>query len=161
MFQMLLLQESWKDLFLLHLSQWAIPWDLGHLLSSRQSQLVLSTDSPFMSDDHLVDMEIKTMQVSALSGISETRNIAPSYINPPFLSYFKEIMCRFRQISPDGTECGCLKAIVLFKPGTYGQINLSKRINSIIGIFLNDLQRRMGWQISIPWKCCKIKRNAF
>ena len=26
-------------------------------------------------------------------------------------------MCRFRQLSPDVTECGCLKAIVLFKPG--------------------------------------------
>ena len=28
-----------------------------------------------------------------------------------------EVMGRFRQLSPDGTECGCLKAIVLFKPG--------------------------------------------
>ena len=28
-------------------------------------------------------------------------------------------MCRFRQLSPDVTECGCLKAIVLFKPGKY------------------------------------------
>ena len=26
--QLLLLQESWKDLFLLHFSQWSIPWDL-------------------------------------------------------------------------------------------------------------------------------------
>ena len=26
-------------------------------------------------------------------------------------------MCRFRQLSPDVTKCGCLKAIVLFKPG--------------------------------------------
>ena len=26
-------------------------------------------------------------------------------------------MSRFRQIFPDGTECGCLKTIVLFKPG--------------------------------------------
>eukprot|EP00095_Tigriopus_kingsejongensis_P006750 maker-scaffold1404_size42976-snap-gene-0.13 protein:Tk06750 transcript:maker-scaffold1404_size42976-snap-gene-0.13-mRNA-1 annotation:"orphan nuclear receptor" len=95
--QLLLLQESWKDLFLLHLSQWAIPWDLGHLLSSRQTQLMLSSDSTFMSDDHLVDMEIKTMQ---------------------------EMMCRFRQISPDGTECGCLKAIVLFKPETTGLTDL-------------------------------------
>jgi hypothetical protein len=33
--------------------------------------------------------------------------------------FSQEIMCRFRQISPDVTECGCLKAIVLFKPGTY------------------------------------------
>lgn len=26
-------------------------------------------------------------------------------------------MCRFRQISPDGSECGCMKAVVLFTPG--------------------------------------------
>ncbi|TRY77397.1 hypothetical protein TCAL_00146, partial [Tigriopus californicus] len=114
--QMLLLQESWKDLFLLHLSQWAIPWDLGHLLSSRQSQLVLSTDSPFMSDDHLVDMEIKTMQ---------------------------EIMCRFRQISPDGTECGCLKAIVLFKPETDGltDIHPVEMLQDQAQCILNDYVR--------------------
>lgn len=29
----------------------------------------------------------------------------------------QEIMCRFRQISPDGSECGCMKAIILFTPG--------------------------------------------
>nr|CAI5830920.1 unnamed protein product [Callosobruchus analis] len=52
--QLLLLQESWKELFLLHLAQWS------------------------------------------------------------------EIMCRFRQISPDGSECGCMKAIVLFTPETPG-----------------------------------------
>ena len=28
-------------------------------------------------------------------------------------------MSRFRQIFPDGTECGCLKTIVLFKPGKH------------------------------------------
>ena len=90
--QLLLLQESWKDLFLLHLSQWAIPWDLSALFSSRQTQLQLSSNS-LLADDKITDMEIKTMQ---------------------------EIMLRFRQLSPDGTECGCLKAIVLFKPETTG-----------------------------------------
>ncbi|XP_040576737.1 LOW QUALITY PROTEIN: protein dissatisfaction [Lepeophtheirus salmonis] len=87
--QLLLLQESWKDLFLMHLSQWAIPWDLSNLLLSRHASLVDRSDV----EDHVVDMEIKTVQ---------------------------EIMCRFRQLSPDGTECGCLKAIVLFKPETAG-----------------------------------------
>lgn len=90
-FQLLLLQESWKDLFLLHFSQWSIPWDLGSVLSARQSQLQLSSSS-LLSDDKITEMEIKTMM---------------------------EIMVRFRQLSPDGTECGCLKAIVLFKPGEF------------------------------------------
>jgi nuclear receptor subfamily 2 group A len=31
-------------------------------------------------------------------------------------------MCRFRQISPDGSECGCMKAIILFTPGNYSDL---------------------------------------
>jgi len=32
--QMLLLQETWKDLFILHLANWSIPWDLSALFHS-------------------------------------------------------------------------------------------------------------------------------
>lgn len=35
-------------------------------------------------------------------------------------------MCRFRQLSPDVTECGCLKAIVLFKPGNIDRFTAKK-----------------------------------
>ncbi|XP_037047282.1 nuclear receptor subfamily 2 group E member 1 [Bradysia coprophila] len=82
--QQLLLQESWKELFLLNLSQWAVPWDLGALL-----------DSPPVRErvpqDPLTTTEMKTIQ---------------------------EILCRFRQIAPDGSEVGCMKAVILFSPET-------------------------------------------
>jgi len=29
----------------------------------------------------------------------------------------QEILCRFRQISPDNSEVGCMKAVILFSPG--------------------------------------------
>lgn len=32
----------------------------------------------------------------------------------------QEILCRFRQIAPDGSEVGCMKAIALFAPETAG-----------------------------------------
>ena len=61
-FQLLLLQESWKDLFLLHLSQWAVPWDLSNLLNTRQTNL--RNNGHILSiEEEVVDMEIKTMQV--------------------------------------------------------------------------------------------------
>ncbi|XP_022904451.1 protein dissatisfaction isoform X1 [Onthophagus taurus] len=82
--QLLLLQESWKELFLLHLAQWSVPWDLSALLGCTQARDRLP------GDIHTAT-EIKTIQ---------------------------EIMCRFRQISPDGSEFGCMKAIVLFTPET-------------------------------------------
>ena len=61
--QLLLLQESWKDLFILHLSQWAIPWDLSDLLTNRQTQL-RKEGNILPSEDEIIDMEIKSMQVS-------------------------------------------------------------------------------------------------
>ena len=60
--QLLLLQESWKDLFILHLSQWAIPWDLTSLLKSRQVQL-RKAGNILPNEDEIIDMEMKSMQV--------------------------------------------------------------------------------------------------
>ena len=83
--QLLLLQESWKELFLLHLAQWSIPWDLSALLESPQARERLPRDE-------LTAAELKTIQ---------------------------EIMSRFRQLSPDVSECGCMKAVILFTPGEW------------------------------------------
>ena len=59
-FQLLLLQESWKDLFLLHLSQWAVPWDLSNLLNTRQNSL--RTNGHILPiEEEVFDMEVKTM----------------------------------------------------------------------------------------------------
>ncbi|CAD6996748.1 unnamed protein product [Ceratitis capitata] len=84
--QELLLQESWKELFLLNLAQWTIPLDLTPIL-----------ESPLIKErvlqDEATQVEMKTIQ---------------------------EILCRFRQIAPDGSEVGCMKAIALFAPETAG-----------------------------------------
>ncbi|XP_046866443.1 protein dissatisfaction [Drosophila willistoni] len=84
--QHLLLQESWKELFLLNLAQWTIPLDLTPIL-----------ESPLIKErvlqDEATQTEMKTIQ---------------------------EILCRFRQITPDGSEVGCMKAIALFAPETAG-----------------------------------------
>ncbi|XP_055386144.1 protein dissatisfaction [Condylostylus longicornis] len=84
--QQLLLQESWKELFLLNFAQWSIPLDLAPIL-----------ESPLIKErvlqDEATQTEMKTIQ---------------------------EILCRFRQITPDGSEVGCMKAISLFAPETPG-----------------------------------------
>ncbi|XP_055711747.1 protein dissatisfaction isoform X2 [Phlebotomus papatasi] len=82
--QQLLLQESWKELFLLNLAQWGVPFDLGALLESPHVRDRLPQDATTLT-------EMKTMQ---------------------------EILCRFRQISPDPSEVGCMKAVILFSPET-------------------------------------------
>lgn len=55
--QLLLLQESWKELFLLHLAQWSIPWDLSALLGCPQARDRLPPDLHTAT-------EIKTIQVN-------------------------------------------------------------------------------------------------
>lgn len=54
--QLLLLQESWKELFLLHLAQWSVPWDLSSLLGCNQARERLPQDIHTAT-------EIKTIQV--------------------------------------------------------------------------------------------------
>ena len=62
--QLLLLQESWKDLFILHLAQWAIPWDLSNLLMARQIHL-RKAGNILPNEEEVIDMEMKSMQVKA------------------------------------------------------------------------------------------------
>lgn len=67
--QQLLLQESWKELFLLYLAQWSSPWDLGALLTQRlinrqqQQQQQHGGVRMMQADDLLLATEIKTIQV--------------------------------------------------------------------------------------------------
>ncbi|XP_037881851.1 photoreceptor-specific nuclear receptor [Glossina fuscipes] len=84
--QVLLLQGSWKELFLLNLAQWITPLDLTPIFDSTLIKERLPQDGT-------TDNEIKTIQ---------------------------EILLRFRQLIPDGSEVGCMKAIVLFTPDIQG-----------------------------------------
>jgi hypothetical protein len=55
--QLLLLQESWKELFLLYLAQWSAPWDIDAVLTQRLARHRLT-------DDLLINTEVKTIQVT-------------------------------------------------------------------------------------------------
>ncbi|XP_035209615.1 LOW QUALITY PROTEIN: nuclear receptor subfamily 2 group E member 1-like [Stegodyphus dumicola] len=90
--QVILLEESWKDLYLLNMAQWSVTLDLlGTLPRPPLALTRASTEQKNEETAHMVDMH-----------------------------YVQEVMRRFRQLSPDATECSCLKAIVLFRPETVG-----------------------------------------
>jgi nuclear receptor subfamily 2 group A len=57
--QLLLLQESWKELFLLYLAQWSAPWDIDAVLTQRLARHRLT-------DDLLINTEVKTIQVTQI-----------------------------------------------------------------------------------------------
>ncbi|XP_023324316.1 nuclear receptor subfamily 2 group E member 1 [Eurytemora carolleeae] len=66
--QVTLLKESWKDLFLLHLAQWSIPWDLTSILYTRLNLLGGRKDSGR-------EIEIRTL----LEILSRYREIEPDH----------------------------------------------------------------------------------
>ncbi|XP_022256885.1 nuclear receptor subfamily 2 group E member 1-like isoform X1 [Limulus polyphemus] len=91
--QVTLLDESWKDLFLLNMAQCSVTTDI---LSS------LSTP------------KLVTLQTDSIPKTGELQSQVSD------LHFIQDVMRRYRQLSPDFTECTCLKAIVLFKPETVG-----------------------------------------
>ncbi|XP_071529436.1 protein dissatisfaction [Panulirus ornatus] len=88
--QCVLVEESWKELFLVHLAQWYLPLDLSALLQSPAAHSRLGSDER-------TALEVATIQ---------------------------DVLRRFRHLSPDNTECGCLKAVVLFKPDASGLVDV-------------------------------------
>ena len=85
------MEDSWKDLFLLNMAQLSITFNI---ISSALP------DSPTYFN-----------RAISQSKASENREMAID------VQCIQDIMQRFRQLSPDGTECSCLKALVLFRPG--------------------------------------------
>ncbi|KAJ8869282.1 hypothetical protein PR048_030854 [Dryococelus australis] len=196
--QLLLLQESWKELFLLHLAQWSIPWDLSALFGCSKAR-------DRLPQDDVTNYEIKTIQVTrhcthsikasyefvrsssgevwvavnneiARADEGETRNPADQQhrparfplnkhprVTPPGSNvallgarrrggggvdalaatvtttshekhfaptfFMQEIMGRFRQLSPDGSECGCMKAVILFTPVALSNVDTALAAN--------------------------------
>ncbi|XP_022655607.1 nuclear receptor subfamily 2 group E member 1-like [Varroa jacobsoni] len=103
--QVCLLEESWKDLFLFYMSQWSAGVDLISALPGKVSRSSTPKSPP------------GSPERSAVSPVN-----APDVVdlNPVEIHYVQDVMRRLRQLSPDETECSCLKAIVLFKPETMG-----------------------------------------
>ncbi|OQR79896.1 nuclear receptor subfamily 2 group E member 1-like, partial [Tropilaelaps mercedesae] len=103
--QVCLLEESWKDLYLFYMSQWSTGVDMISALPSKVSPPSSPKSPPGSPDGSVVSP----------GGASEVLDL-----NPVEVHYVQDVMRRLRQLSPDETECSCLKAIVLFKPETMG-----------------------------------------
>ena len=63
----------------------------------------------------------------------------------------QELMSRYRQLSPDGSECGCLKAIAVFKPGknVYRNKFIMINIYNVWSVISNSLHSSSRDEFSI------------
>ncbi|XP_030850048.1 nuclear receptor subfamily 2 group E member 1-like [Strongylocentrotus purpuratus] len=91
--ELILLEETWRDLFLMGMCQWAVPLESDALLKSLA-----------------VSMSVKGVKTSA----ETTAELAAQ------VRYMKETVAKLRAMKVDFTEFACLKAIALFKSETRG-----------------------------------------
>ncbi|XP_063954998.1 nuclear receptor subfamily 2 group E member 1-like isoform X1 [Lytechinus pictus] len=89
--QLILLEETWKDLFLMGICQWAVPLETDALLKSLA-----------------VSMSVKGEKTSP----EATAELASQ------VRYMKETVAKLRAMKVDFTEFACLKAVALFKSET-------------------------------------------
>ncbi|XP_074662793.1 nuclear receptor subfamily 2 group E member 1-like [Tubulanus polymorphus] len=87
--QIILLEESWRDLFILSLAQWRVPLEVQSIL-----------DCANVSREHIGSEKMATF-------LSDIR-------------YIKDVVSRLLQFNVDITEYACLKAIIIFRPETFG-----------------------------------------
>lgn len=57
--QLLLLEGSWTQLFLLHLAQWSMPWNITGLLEDEQVRARLPKDEPTTNQELVIIQVIK------------------------------------------------------------------------------------------------------
>uniref|UniRef100_A0A1I8N0D0 Uncharacterized protein n=1 Tax=Musca domestica TaxID=7370 RepID=A0A1I8N0D0_MUSDO len=99
--QVILLEESWSDLFLLNAIQWCLPLDVVncHL---------------FSVTEHCNNHEASNGAGGGNNNCMTKEEIASD------VRTLYEIFCKFKAVVVDPAEFACLKAIVLFRPETRG-----------------------------------------
>lgn len=129
--QVILLEESWSELFLLNAIQWCMPLDPANcaVFSAAEHTQNLNSNS-------INNTSVNTTNNNSSPSAAQTKQIAMD------IRCLHDTLCRFKSVLVDPAEFACLKAIVLFRSETRGlkdpgqienlqdqaQVNLTQRI---------------------------------
>ena len=117
--QLHLLEESWRELFILSLAQWEIPLEPATLLECAGKAGLQDPQEGGLKDSGLQDTTEGQQE-----GCSDGRKGGEEQGVHTTITQLREAVTRCRQLQLDRTEYTCLKAIVLFKPGECFIINI-------------------------------------
>ncbi|RWS26948.1 nuclear receptor subfamily 2 group E member 1-like protein, partial [Leptotrombidium deliense] len=107
--QLLLLEEGWRELFVLSAAQFMLPLEFGALLSN----IGLNPNIPSSS------VSIATVTSSTVSCTDKVIGLMTE------IRCFQQIIAKFKELNVDPTEYMCLKAIILFKTALQGSSSSS------------------------------------
>lgn len=98
---MILLEEAWSELFLLNAVQWCLPLESSPLFNS--AELTALTLSPHPHPHSGIHMQTTTGKPSQVA--ADVRHL-------------HDTLQRYKAVMVDPAEFACMKAIVLFRPGS-------------------------------------------
>ena len=119
MVQVILLEESWSELFLLCAVQWSLPMEASPLFAVAD-QVAHSAASATHSGAGST-----TSGCGGVSGASTGTGKSGGHHVHSDMRILQEVTTRFKVLQVDPAEFACHKAIVLFKPGLYFVHNLN------------------------------------
>lgn len=104
--QVILLEESWAELFLLNAIQWCMPLDAANC-------------AVFSATEHCAAQTAATTVSSNGTGAATPQPQSSKQIAAD-VRQLHDTLCRFKSVLVDPAEFACLKAIVLFRSETRG-----------------------------------------
>ncbi|RWS09771.1 nuclear receptor subfamily 2 group E member 1-like protein [Dinothrombium tinctorium] len=108
--QLLLLEEGWRELFVLSAAQFMLPLEFGPLLANIGLSSSLTSNSTSIAS---VSPSTSSTSSDRIIGLMTE------------IRCFQQIIAKFKEMNVDPTEYVCLKAIVLFKTALQGAASTS------------------------------------
>ncbi|KAF7492107.1 Nuclear receptor subfamily 2 group E member 1 [Sarcoptes scabiei] len=151
--QFTLLRDSWKDLYIINLAHWTMTMNffikspIDHFEQTIQYYFdsLLYNRCPSINEVAVNVDNLEEKDLGNRLSIEENNNIdfrkrqesSRLYIGTD-IQLIKEIIDEFRELNLDGTECGCLKAIVMFNSEIrnlsteYGLMKFQEQVESLL-----------------------------
>lgn len=127
--QVILLEESWAELFLLNAIQWCMPLDAAncavfsaaeHCAAAAQAQTVQLQAAQTNGTADRTSSPTAASAAAAAAAVAAASAALPSKQIAADVRQLHDTLCRFKSVLVDPAEFACLKAIVLFRSETRG-----------------------------------------
>lgn len=116
---MILLEESWSELFLLNAIQWCIPLDPTGCALFSVAEHCNNLENNANGDTCITKEEVTRATWFHPKSRTQKKNYLSQQLAADVRS-LHEIFCKYKAVLVDPAEFACLKAIVLFRPETRG-----------------------------------------
>jgi len=143
--QLTLLEESWREFFVLGAAQFNLPIELGAKLISTNQEANSSNRHVEISSAHSSGSSNKDEDISNRESSNCTEDVLAE------MKACQEAMEKFREMGVDETEFACLRAIILFKSCSSADVKKKLKEVKVIEALQDQAQLTLSKYISIAY----------